>query len=244
VLAWDRYAFVNNNPIRYNDPSGHNICDGPLGAKECADARGNAEYYDYLVDKVFEPYPDPEDLYNPDWNTLDRIEGVLSNYEKGRKALFLRYGWEAVDKSGKIHDDLFMSITGAAEFGTLTIGSGGYFEAVEALSNQYYGETKVNTGPMRCFGECNLANQLLWATQMEAWYGNENLVGDYVTNGAWLKHLPSAYLAIQRFAYGADSSWFWGNITEAGLSDYAWVYKKETNTYPGRPYFIVYMWQY
>jgi len=23
--AWDRYAFVNNNPVRYNDPTGHNV---------------------------------------------------------------------------------------------------------------------------------------------------------------------------------------------------------------------------
>jgi hypothetical protein len=23
VLAWDRYAYVNNNPVRYNDPSGY-----------------------------------------------------------------------------------------------------------------------------------------------------------------------------------------------------------------------------
>ncbi len=24
--AWDRYAFVNNNPVRYNDPTGHELC--------------------------------------------------------------------------------------------------------------------------------------------------------------------------------------------------------------------------
>jgi hypothetical protein len=26
--AWDRYAFVNNNPVRYNDPTGH-MCSDP-----------------------------------------------------------------------------------------------------------------------------------------------------------------------------------------------------------------------
>ncbi len=33
VQAWDRYAFVNNNPLRYNDPTGHmQACpDGDLG---------------------------------------------------------------------------------------------------------------------------------------------------------------------------------------------------------------------
>jgi hypothetical protein len=25
VQAWDRYAFVNNNALRYNDPSGHDV---------------------------------------------------------------------------------------------------------------------------------------------------------------------------------------------------------------------------
>jgi RHS repeat-associated protein len=28
VQAWDRYAFVNNNPLRYTDPSGHALDDG------------------------------------------------------------------------------------------------------------------------------------------------------------------------------------------------------------------------
>jgi pyocin large subunit-like protein len=23
VQAWDRYAYANNNPVRYNDPTGH-----------------------------------------------------------------------------------------------------------------------------------------------------------------------------------------------------------------------------
>jgi len=27
VRGWDRYAYVENNPLRYTDPSGHDICD-------------------------------------------------------------------------------------------------------------------------------------------------------------------------------------------------------------------------
>jgi len=31
VQAWDRYAYVNNNPVRYNDPTGHMIDQGDEG---------------------------------------------------------------------------------------------------------------------------------------------------------------------------------------------------------------------
>jgi RHS repeat-associated protein len=31
--AWDRYAYVNNNPLRYSDPSGHLVDDGCRGDK-------------------------------------------------------------------------------------------------------------------------------------------------------------------------------------------------------------------
>lgn len=31
VQGYDRYAFVNNNPVRYVDPSGHRPCDDQLG---------------------------------------------------------------------------------------------------------------------------------------------------------------------------------------------------------------------
>jgi hypothetical protein len=33
--AWDRYAYVNNNPLRYTDPSGHDVGCGGREASDC-----------------------------------------------------------------------------------------------------------------------------------------------------------------------------------------------------------------
>jgi hypothetical protein len=35
VQGPDRYAYVNNNPIRYNDPSGHDVGCGSADASQC-----------------------------------------------------------------------------------------------------------------------------------------------------------------------------------------------------------------
>jgi hypothetical protein len=60
VQAWDRYAFVNNNSLRYNDPSGHFACGRDSGMGEgCVsenDSFTRAELkdaisYEYQIDK-------------------------------------------------------------------------------------------------------------------------------------------------------------------------------------------------
>ena len=40
--AWDRYAFVNNNPVRYNDPTGHWATDDECGSEGCDDSDANS----------------------------------------------------------------------------------------------------------------------------------------------------------------------------------------------------------
>jgi RHS repeat-associated protein len=35
VQAWDRYAYVNNNPVKYTDPSGHDVGCGGRDASTC-----------------------------------------------------------------------------------------------------------------------------------------------------------------------------------------------------------------
>ena len=43
--AWDRYAFVNNNPVRYNDPSGHVISCGENEAGACGGDTSDSIYW-------------------------------------------------------------------------------------------------------------------------------------------------------------------------------------------------------
>ncbi len=42
--AWDRYAFVNNNPVRYTDPTGHGVDCGVGGNEPCPDEPPDKTY--------------------------------------------------------------------------------------------------------------------------------------------------------------------------------------------------------
>jgi RHS repeat-associated protein len=46
VQAWDRMAYTNNNPVRFNDPSGH-VCSDPKAPHQRCDGGPNRNYHGY-----------------------------------------------------------------------------------------------------------------------------------------------------------------------------------------------------
>ena len=49
VQAWDRYAYANNNPVRYKDPSGHQACADAFDCSAPVKTKyTEAEYLSYL----------------------------------------------------------------------------------------------------------------------------------------------------------------------------------------------------
>ena len=48
--SWDRFAYVNNNPLRYTDPSGHMMSEGDEGG-------GDASSYEQSDITYLRTYP-------------------------------------------------------------------------------------------------------------------------------------------------------------------------------------------
>lgn len=113
-----------------------------------------------------------------------------------------------------------------------------YWEAIEALSNQY--SSIKTTSNIQCGGECTLATQISWLTDMEAWYaGKYTLKPNYLyLEENWLPHYSAAQQASLSFYIGSNTSWFWGNVND--LSTYLVTSLVETQMYFGTNYFIVF----
>jgi RHS repeat-associated protein len=68
VQAWDRYAYANNNPVLYNDNTGHCIlCDvilagivlGIVAYAAWDSLKNNPQTVEQIYDAIFEPGPGP-----------------------------------------------------------------------------------------------------------------------------------------------------------------------------------------
>jgi hypothetical protein len=61
IQAWDRYAYVNNNPLRYTDPSGYQICldNGWCGETGTGISSGGGSIGSSTTEKVVTSYRAP-----------------------------------------------------------------------------------------------------------------------------------------------------------------------------------------
>ena len=66
--AWDRYSYVKNNPVRYNDPSGHWPCD------EIVDGKCNKNSDHHKDGKINKP--PPYETSNKGLEFVTQFEGI------------------------------------------------------------------------------------------------------------------------------------------------------------------------
>jgi hypothetical protein len=72
VQGWDRYAYTNNNPVRYTDPSGNLVCSDPHVADgDCSDE--GAGLWRYNITLI------------GDWTKEDRLAAREAAYAVGSK---------------------------------------------------------------------------------------------------------------------------------------------------------------
>ena len=104
ALAWDRYAYVYNNPICYTDPSGHVICmdgeycgiSGSTGFLKHIYRKAITEVYQWQLKGTFK-LADLQTIYQVGYNIQTYVDGLngnglgwIRNQLKG--ATFVNYG--------------------------------------------------------------------------------------------------------------------------------------------------------
>jgi len=246
-LAFDRYAYVFNSPVMYVDPLGYAPCGEKNSDPECAlieYAKGkisNAKLYYILMKIGFFRSVEKSNIPNPEGRPDSAINGAISSYMGLRRMAFENSAWKYVDVNGTVTDVVVVAAIIQGEFGSQ---KGNIFdEALEAVSNQYYSDA-TPSGNMLCNGACTIETQITWLSDME-FATKHGKLDDSIAKGHWVNQLGKAQLAIQPggFQVGADTSWFWGNVSEDELENYLIVDKVENHYYIDKPWFIVYSGQ-
>ncbi len=110
---WDRYAYAQNNPLRYKDPTGHSYCSYSSSNEDedCQYVRENKKIND--LHKELENFKEPErvdedDMVNYFWEQLSPDEyELITEYGNGIENGFLALN--ALDTADDRFDDLLNS---------------------------------------------------------------------------------------------------------------------------------------
>jgi RHS repeat-associated protein len=190
-IAWDRYAGMLNNPLKYVDPSGYRPCDGEY--------TGDCSANDFAVFRL-------ENNLN---KRLPRVaqQETLDSYNKIRHELFISFGDEYLQQNGKIKDQALLAILIFVEFSNTRGDDEVYGETKEALSNQYHSTRGDQETP--CKGTCSLVEQLIWLKGKQG-FRVASLVDQASKN--FLTYNHDAEDVKMGYSYGLEnSSWEWGN---------------------------------
>jgi hypothetical protein len=77
VLGWDRFAYVNNNPVNFNDPSGHNA-DCATTDSECQNQIKKEKELQSKEKELITDFIMQLPGSSEDWNNIAKIFDVLS----------------------------------------------------------------------------------------------------------------------------------------------------------------------
>jgi RHS repeat-associated protein len=134
--AWDRYAYVNNNPVKYNDPTGHLVCqEGQMASGgKCVNVGDGGDYGyggggggDTNSNNHHSCLDDLGDCYMQGWTNFNSATETIT--DPNTPAVAEVYAWVYIVGWGGFHLALVAGLAGlgcaAATPGCITAAGGG-----------------------------------------------------------------------------------------------------------------------